>query len=132
MINQLNKTLVLALLTSRSTASTLYRSGKRMVIEDDQIDRDRFDEHKRGKWKREYLEAFRCGHCRMLFIGAPDCHALLTNGQTPCRWRTYNRPQGTKCPECGGRNQGAGAQAFNVRSLSELRGTTWNWLFKQR
>ena len=95
-----------------------------MHLDDIVLNRVLFDERTLAQWRKEVLEAFVCSGCEQVFVGVPDCHALLIDGTDPSRYLNYNRPQGTRCPNCDTVLQGDG-QATRDPSPEELARSPW-------
>jgi len=100
-----------------------------MHLRDEVLNRALFDERTHAKWQTEVLEAFVCTGCEQVFVGVPDSHALLIDGNDPSSQLRYNQPQGTRCPNCNAVLQGDG-QSTRDPSPEELRRSPWRWIVR--
>ena len=95
-----------------------------MILDDNDLNRDKFDDETKGQWKNEPLEAFACGECGQVFVGIPYCHELLVDADKLQARIPYNLHHGARCPSCNTKIQGSEAKTKEL-SLQELRRSAW-------
>ena len=93
-------------------------------------------EQKTGlNYGNEFIEAFKCPQCSLIFIGLPDCHIAFYNSNNLKKKITYNRPEKLNCPCCNFTFPDTFMWAttkykFEI-SLSEIAKSEWKWLLRK-
>ena len=100
-----------------------------MLLDDNVIDRDRFDCLTKQRWVNEPLEVFACGNCDRILVGVPYCHELFLSADDLSKTTPYNRPHGTICPTCEAVIQGVDSTSREPR-VDEMQESEWAWLFR--